>query len=105
MRNYTQGKRSQGNQTGIPSLKPFEWAGIGPDDKSLVILSGLEMPLIVQPLSQRRAERKNSTLSHPRSKVILELVGLAKLPSHVASYVDIVHVYLGHLESSAFDCK
>jgi len=94
VRNYTQGKRSQGNQTLIPSLKPSEWAEIGPDDKSLVILADLEMPLIVQPLSQRRAARKNPTLSHPRNKVILELVGLAKLPSHVASYVDIVCVYL-----------
>ena len=101
-----QGKRrSQGYQTGITSLKPSKWVGVGPDDKSLVILVGLEMFFIVQPLSQRRAARKIPTLSHPRNKVILELVGLAKLPSHVASYVDIVRVYFRHLKSSVFNCK
>lgn len=106
MRNYMQGKRnSQGNQTGIPSFKPSEWVGTKPDGKSLVILAGLEMLLIVQPLIQRRGARKIHTLSHPRNKVVLELVGLAKLPNHVASYVYIVHVYLGHLKSSVFNCK
>ena len=105
MRNYIQGKRSQGNQTAILRLKPFEWVGIGPDDKSLMILAGLEMPLIVHPLNERRVARKNPTLSNRRHKVILELVGLMKTPSHVASYVEIVCVYLGHLKSSIFDCK
>jgi len=47
VRNYPQRKRSQGNQTGIPSLKPSKWVGIGLDDKSLMILEGLEMPIIV----------------------------------------------------------
>jgi hypothetical protein len=79
VRNYMQKKKKlQGNQTGIPSLKPSEWVRDWARCKSLVILVGLEMPLIVQPLSQRTAARKIPTHSHPRNKVVLELVGLAE---------------------------